>query len=220
MTAPMIGLSQPSTLQPTESLYELIGKRLIDLTIVFLLAPVVLPLLGLILALTWIEGGSPLFVQRRVGRGGREFRCWKVRTMVADADRVLADLLRQDPGAALEWQRHQKLAHDPRVTGLGRRLRRTSLDELPQLWNVVNGTMSLVGPRPFTPEQRMLYSGGQAYFALRPGITGLWQVSQRHTGSFTDRIPLDEEYGRRIGLMVDLAILWRTFAVVLRATGA
>jgi lipopolysaccharide/colanic/teichoic acid biosynthesis glycosyltransferase len=177
---------------------------------------------ALILLATWLEGGSPLYLQARVGRGGALFRCWKVRTMVRGADELLARLVEEDDDIAREWHHHQKLTRDPRITRLGRLLRRSSLDELPQLWNVLNGTMSLVGPRPFTPAQRGLYAGGRgdlAYYDLRPGISGLWQVSRRNAGSFAERVSYDEQYGRSVSLLTDLSILWRTFAVVLRATG-
>jgi lipopolysaccharide/colanic/teichoic acid biosynthesis glycosyltransferase len=142
--------------------------------------------------------------------------------MVRGADELLARLVEEDDHIAREWLHHQKLTRDPRVTRLGRILRRSSLDELPQLWNVLNGTMSLVGPRPFTPDQRALYAGGRgdlAYYGLRPGISGFWQVSRRNAGSFAERVSFDEQYGRSVSLLTDLSILWRTFAVVLRATG-
>ena len=192
-----------------------------DICLVVLALPVVLPVLALMLLATWVQGGKPLYRQRRVGLGGQEFLCWKVRTMVQDADRVLADLIARDPLIAEEWRTNQKLARDPRITRLGRFLRRTSLDELPQLWNVLNGTMSLIGPRPFTPDQRALYANGcdSAYYYLRPGLSGLWQVSRRSAGSFADRVHYDDLYCQQMGLAFDASILWRTFMVVLRATG-
>ena len=142
--------------------------------------------------------------------------------MVPDADAALAQVLALDRGKAQEWARHQKLTDDPRVTRLGRFLRRTSLDEVPQLWNVMRGQMSLVGPRPFTPEQAGLYGsglGGEAYYALRPGITGLWQVTRRNRGSFAERAEYDRRYAAGLSLGSDLSILSRTFGVVFRATG-
>lgn len=222
MTVPFSDFSQASAVHSASSAYRHFGKRALDLLAVLLIAPVAVPLVGLILLLTWAEGGKPLYAQRRVGRGGRTFICWKVRTMVAGADEILERLIVEDAALASEWQRNQKLAQDPRVTRLGRFLRRTSLDELPQLWNVLTGTMSLVGPRPFTPEQRELYAGGSsevAYYGLRPGISGLWQIGRRNAGSFSERVTFDEAYGRSLSLGTDLAVLWRTVAVVLRATG-
>ncbi len=221
LTVPMTDFSAAEPVRAAGNAYLTFGKRATDIAVVVLTAPIVLPLLALILLLTWAEGGKPLYVQRRIGRGGREFRCWKVRTMVQNADQVLADLIARDSAVAQEWAENQKLVNDPRITRFGRFLRRSSLDELPQLWNVLNGTMSLIGPRPFTPDQTALYGGGRetAYYRLRPGISGLWQVSRRNAGTFSERIAYDEEYGRQPSLTGDLAIIWRTFAVVLKATG-
>lgn len=221
MFMPLPTFDQSAPGQPADSLYSTGGKRLIDLALVVVALPVVVPLIILILLVTWAEGGKPIYRQRRVGLGGQEFSCWKVRTMVQNADRVLADLVARDPEIAAEWHRNQKLARDPRITRLGRFLRRTSLDELPQLLNVLGGSMSLIGPRPFTPDQKPLYADGRdsSYYRLRPGLSGLWQVSRRSAGSFADRVHYDELYGQQVSLSVDLTILWRTFAVVLRATG-
>ncbi len=161
MTVPFPDFSDVTPVRSARGAYSATGKRAIDLALVLLSAPVVLPFLALVLMVTWVEGGRPLYVQRRIGLGGREFRCWKVRTMVQNAAQVLDDLVRNDPFIAREWELNQKLAKDPRITWLGRFLRKTSLDELPQLWNVLNGTMALIGPRPFTPDQVPLYAGGR-----------------------------------------------------------
>lgn len=221
MTMPLPAFDDATLFRPVGNFYATTGKRLLDLALVILAMPVVVPLLALVLAATWADGGRPIFRQRRVGLAGQEFICWKVRTMVPDADRALAELIARDPEAAAEWQRNQKLASDPRITRLGRFLRRTSLDELPQLLNVLNGTMSLIGPRPFTPEQRVIYAegGDSAYYHLRPGLSGLWQVSRRNAGGFADRVHFDELYSRQLSLATDAGILWRTFSVVMRATG-
>lgn len=221
MTVPYSDFSVSHPVRPSTSLYRTFGKRCLDLLLVLLAAPVAVPLIALILLATWSEGGKPLYVQLRIGRGGQLFRCWKVRTMVQNADGVLAQLIGRDPAIAQEWHLNQKLSRDPRITRLGRFLRRTSLDELPQLWNVLNGTMSLVGPRPFTPEQQGLYAGGRAaaYYSLRPGLSGLWQVSRRSSGSFSERSAYDDEYSHQISLWRDVMILWRTVSVVVRATG-
>lgn len=203
-------------------LYAAFGKRVLDVALILLMAPVVVPVMAVILLVTMVQGGRPLYVQERLGRDGRRFRCWKVRTMVHDVDAELRRILDRDPGLAAEWAAHQKLSRDPRITRFGHILRRSSLDELPQLWNVLRGDMSLVGPRPFLPEQAPLYAGGNrdaAYFRLRPGLTGLWQVSRRNAGTFAERAEYDAEYGRDVSLMRDLAILARTVGVVLRATG-
>ncbi|MGB3148048.1 MAG: sugar transferase [Paracoccaceae bacterium] len=226
MTAPVIVANPCLAASPVGGFYRRHGKRLFDLIFVAAIAPVVLPLLVLILLLTWVLGRkaglSPLFSQYRVGRGGKVFRCWKVRTMVAGADQLLADLIARCPETAKEWRERQKLANDPRITGFGRFLRRTSLDELPQLWNVLNGTMSLIGPRPFLPNQRALYSTGQTapYYSLLPGLSGPWQISGRDVSSFSDRRHFDDAYAASLGARSDLRILLRTFVVVLRGTGS
>lgn len=213
----------PSTRWPSNpSLYSRIGKRLLDLAILLVLAPVVILTLAVILGITALDGGRPLYVQDRVGVGGRRFRCWKVRSMVPDADAALATILAGDEALAAEWARDQKLARDPRITRFGRLLRRTSLDELPQLWNVLTGDMSLVGPRPFLPDQASLYRNGSqdvAYYRVRPGITGLWQVSRRNEGSFAERADYDGRYAQTLSLRTDIGILLATVRVVLRATG-
>jgi exopolysaccharide production protein ExoY len=221
VTIPYADFSAPVRVRAGRTVYETVGKRCFDIFFVLFSLPVVLPLLLVIAAATWVEGGRPFYVQRRIGHGGRMFRFWKIRTMVQDADAALARLIAADPVAAAEWAANQKLVRDPRITRLGRFLRRTSLDELPQVWNVLNGTMSLVGPRPFTPDQLALYpaDGASAYYRLRPGLSGLWQISRRNAGSFVERVHYDEDYGMRLGLLLDLKIIWRTFSVMLRATG-
>ncbi|WP_284165262.1 sugar transferase [Frigidibacter sp. SD6-1] len=221
MTVPYADFSAPLQVRAGRTFYETAGKRCFDIFFVVLSLPVVLPVLLLIAALIWVEGGRPFYMQERVGHGGRTFRFWKIRTMVLDADAALARLIAEDPAAAAEWAANQKLARDPRITRLGRFLRQTSLDELPQIWNVLNGTMSLVGPRPFTPDQRALYpaDSASAYYRLRPGLSGLWQISRRNAGSFVERVHYDEDYGMRVSLMLDLRIIWRTFWVMMRATG-
>ncbi len=213
-TFPLEGMSQGS--------YATFGKRALDLSLLVLMAPVILPVMIVLLILAALPGGRPLYSQKRVGQNGSVFRCWKFRSMVPDADALLEKLLRDDPSLAAEWTTKQKLARDPRVTWLGSFLRRTSLDELPQLWNVLNGTMSLVGPRPFMPEQKRLYQTGAvdaAYYKMRPGLTGLWQISARSQGTFAERAGHDSEYWRGMSLWTDLWILTRTVLVVLRGTG-
>jgi exopolysaccharide production protein ExoY len=138
--------------------------------------------------------------------------------MVDDAEAKLEDHLAADSSARHEWDTTQKLKADPRITSFGRFLRRSSLDELPQLWNVLKGDMSLVGPRPMMPEQAPLYSG-EAYYTLRPGITGLWQVSERNATAFADRAHYDARYEQDLSLVNDLRILMATVRVVLRGTG-
>lgn len=201
------------------SLYSDWLKRPFDVLAVIAAAPFLAPLVALLALLARLDGGPSFYGQARVGRGGRRFTCWKIRTMVVGADARLAALLAADPAAAEEWGRCQKLCRDPRVSRIGRLLRATSLDELPQLWNVLTGEMSLVGPRPMMLEQQPLYAGA-AYYRLRPGITGFWQVSERHEGAFADRAAHDARYAKAVSLRTDLAVLWRTVAVVLRGAGA
>jgi lipopolysaccharide/colanic/teichoic acid biosynthesis glycosyltransferase len=198
--------------------YRHVFKRLLDITLIVIAIPVVVPLVGFLALLVALNGGRPFYSQPRIGQGGRIYRIWKLRTMVHDADNALDACLDADPALRAEWETTQKLREDPRITPLGRILRKTSLDELPQLWNVLRGEMSLVGPRPMMPDQQKLYEGS-AYYRLRPGITGIWQVSQRNDGSFADRVMYDEEYDRTLSLATDLRLLAATVRVVLRGTG-
>ncbi|WP_096787999.1 sugar transferase [Rhodobacter sp. CZR27] len=193
-------------------------KRLLDILLILAALPVVLPLVLILAVLVARDGGSPFYLQERIGRNGRIYRIWKLRTMVHDAEAALEQYLARNPAARAEWDLTQKLKRDPRVTRVGRFLRIYSLDELPQLWNVLKGDMSLVGPRPMMPCQRILYPGS-AYFALRPGITGYWQVRQRNLSSFADRAWHDTQYHRDLSLWTDLKLLLSTVRVVMRATG-
>lgn len=182
------------------------------------------PLLLAISALLACERGPVLFTQIRVGRGRRRFRCFKFRTMRPDAEACLAELLATDPAARAEWHVHQKLRDDPRVTRLGRFLRKTSLDELPQLFNVLGGDMSLVGPRPIIAPEIAGYPGDRAYYEnpdfiyytrCTPGITGLWQVSGRSGATHDERVRLDRWYARNWSFWLDLMIMFKTIRVVL-----
>lgn len=180
------------------------------------------PLLLTIAWLIWRADGNPvLFGHFRVGRDGRLFKCLKFRTMRLDADRILHDLLENDPALRQEWLRDQKLRHDPRVTGIGEFLRRTSLDELPQLLNVVRGDMSLVGPRPITMSELVKYGPSRwHYLNVQPGITGLWQVSGRNNTTYEERVALDRHYVEHRSTLMDLKILLKTVYVVIRRDGA
>lgn len=199
-------------------LYSRAGKRLLDCLFVLAALPVALPLIALLALLVKKDGGRPFYVQERLGLDGRKFRLLKLRTMIHDADRVLEGYLAANPAARQEWDLKQKLHQDPRITRFGHILRKTSLDELPQLLNVLLGDMSLVGPRPMMPEQASLYPG-QDYYRLRPGITGPWQVSDRNESSFAARASFDSSYFEKLSLFGDLSLLVRTVAVVLRGTG-
>lgn len=217
-TGPAIASSAPSASLAGGGAYRRGAKRLLDLLLVVMLALPVLAVLLPLVALVMLDGHSPFFVQERLGRGGRVFRMVKLRTMVPDAERVLADTLSADPAARAEWERHQKLRRDPRITPVGALLRRTSLDELPQLANVALGHMSMVGPRPMMPCQRSLYPGTE-YFEMRPGVTGFWQVSARNASSFAERAAFDRRYHAELSLGTDLRVMWQTVGVVANATG-
>lgn len=200
-------------------LYGGVFKRCFDLLLVLSVLPVLAILLGAVSILIAREGGPVFYRQQRIGRGGVVFTILKFRTMVVNAEDELEEYLARNPLARAEWNKHQKLKDDPRVTRVGRFLRRSSMDELPQLFNVLKGDMSLVGPRPMMVEQAPLYPG-QAYYQLRPGITGPWQVSDRHESSFADRARFDADYARSLSFGLDLRLLVRTVGVVLKCGGA
>jgi exopolysaccharide production protein ExoY len=180
------------------------------------------PLLLLVAFLIWRRDGAPiLFAHYRVGLDGKMFRCMKFRTMLRDSEPLLAALLASSPQARAEWQRDQKLEKDPRVTAVGNFLRRTSLDELPQLINVLRGEMSLVGPRPITVGELTRYGRVRwHYLSVRPGITGLWQVSGRNNTSYAERVAFDKHYVEKRSAWLDARILMKTVHVVLARDGA
>ncbi|MEM6385426.1 MAG: sugar transferase [Pseudomonadota bacterium] len=193
-------------------------KRALDFVLVFATLPFLIPFFLIIGALVALDGHSPFFRQERVGQNGKRFYMWKFRTMVPDAEAYLQEYLAENPQASAEWDEKQKLSHDPRITKIGRILRRTSVDELPQLLNVLTGDMSLVWPRPMMPSQQALYPG-HAYYRLRPGLTGSWQVSERHTSSFAERATYDDSYESQLTFATDVSILAKTVGVVFRCTG-
>ena len=207
-----------TTREVSQAVYRYGIKRFIDIAAIVVTAPFVLPILMFIGALVASDGHSPFFRQERIGINGKTFRIWKFRTMVPNAEILLEKHLASDPAAKAEWENKQKLTDDPRCTTVGRILRRTSLDELPQLLNVLLGEMSLVGPRPMMPNQQPLYCD-RAYFRLRPGMTGSWQVSVRNESTFAERADFDDQYDGSLGFITDLTILAKTFGVVLRGTG-
>ncbi len=196
-------------------------KMLFDQFVAVLLLVVLSPLFLALALLIRADGGPALFGHRRIGENGRSFRCFKFRSMVTDADVVLQQVLKTDPQANLEWRATHKLYNDPRITPIGRVLRRTSLDELPQLLNVVRGEMSLVGPRPIIDAEVPRYGRDISYyFEAKPGITGLWQVSGRSNTTYEHRVRLDVWYVRNWSLWHDIAILMKTLPAVLTKNGA
>ena len=201
------------------SFYRNGGKRALETLLVILSVPFFLPIMLLCAIALWIEGGNPFYSQDRLGKEGKRFSIFKLRTMVRDADDVLEKYLSRDPEMRREWDEKQKLIHDPRVTRVGALLRSTSIDELPQLWNVLTGEMSLIGPRPMMPEQLPLYGNPEHYFALRPSITGLWQISARNEDRFSFRNGVDATYNQSMSVAGDIGIIFKTVGVMLRRTG-
>lgn len=200
--------------------YDAYAKRVLDLILAVMLLPLLLPVITALAMVVRRDGGPAFYGHVRVGRNGQSFRCWKVRTMVVNADERLRELLESDPEVAAIWQREFKLDKDPRITAFGRFLRKSSLDELPQLWNVFVGEMSFVGPRPVIAAEIEKYGSDRtSYYSCVPGITGLWQVSGRNDLSYDERVQLDVQYSRRKSFLMDTKILLMTVNSVIRGTG-
>jgi lipopolysaccharide/colanic/teichoic acid biosynthesis glycosyltransferase len=196
--------------------------RVLDVTLALVALLFILPLMAVIAIAIFAQDGGPiLFSHRRIGRGGKPFYCWKFRSMAVDAEGRLADLLARDPAARMEWALDHKLRSDPRVTPLGTFLRRSSLDELPQLFNVLQGTMSLVGPRPIVDAEISRYGKRfQHYCSVKPGITGLWQISGRNDVSYRTRIALDCLYAKSQSPALYIWIVVVTIPAVLSRKGS
>jgi len=193
-------------------------NKALALSLLVALAPVLLVIAFII----WRTDGAPIFFGHyRVGRNGKLFRCLKFRTMARNSKELLEELLENDPVARMEWERDYKLTSDPRITTIGAFLRRTSLDELPQLINVLRGEMVFVGPRPITYKELQRYGAVRwHYLSVPPGITGLWQVSGRNNLTYPERIEFDRQYVERRSLWLDVKILLRTVKVVFARDGA
>ncbi len=198
------------------------AKRIVDILLIILSLPVTLPILGVLSLVVLLSTPGPIFYShRRIGRNGAFFSMWKFRTMCENSAEVLDDYLTRHPQARAEWSQTHKLRYDPRVTGIGRFLRRYSLDELPQLWNVVAGKMTLVGPRPIVAAEVEKYGDGFRYYRrVKPGLTGLWQVSGRSQLTYPERVQLDCDYVERWSMRRDFLILLRTFLSVVNQDGA
>jgi lipopolysaccharide/colanic/teichoic acid biosynthesis glycosyltransferase len=206
--------------RPRSGIYAAFGKRVCDLVFAFALLPILVPVIAILWGLTRLDGGPGFFGHKRVGKDRRQFSCWKIRTMVPDAEAKLKQYLSENPDAMAQWQRDFKLDNDPRITRLGNFLRKTSLDELPQIWNVIRGEMSFVGPRPVVQDELLRYGESEKYYlSVRPGITGLWQVSGRNDISYADRVRMDRIYASRYSMLQDTKIIAKTATVVLFPTG-
>ncbi|MBN2536722.1 undecaprenyl-phosphate galactose phosphotransferase WbaP [candidate division WOR-3 bacterium] len=205
-------------LRPT----NVFSKRIVELVLCTTIQVLLLPLTGLVALLVKVSSPGPvLFRQPRIGRNRELFNCLKFRTMRVDAESRLQELLARNPSVREEWEKYARMTNDPRVTTIGRFLRRFSLDELPQFWNVLRGEMSLIGPRPYLPrESGQIGDYLDTIVRVRPGMTGLWQVSGRSALPFRERLVLDEFYIRNWSLWMDFSILLRTFWVVLSGRGA
>jgi len=203
---------------PSRDLFVLRINQAVALLLLLMISPVMLVITFLI----WRRDGAPvLFAHYRVGQDGKLFRCMKFRTMLRNSEQVLSELLATDERAREEWARDQKLTNDPRITGVGHFLRKSSLDELPQLLNVLRGEMSLVGPRPVTVGELTRYGKVRwHYLSVRPGITGLWQVSGRNNTTYDERVALDRRYVEQKSLWMDVGILFKTVKVVVAREGA
>jgi len=197
-------------------------KRTLDIVLVILASPVLVPLfLAVAAAVRFSSPGPVLFSHRRIRKHGEFFSMWKFRTMCVDSAQVLEDYLEANPDARKEWRENHKLKRDPRVTRVGAFLRRMSLDELPQFWNVLAGTMSLVGPRPIVAAEVEKYGDNfDEYCKVKPGLTGLWQVSGRNEVSYEERVRLDCKYVHSWSLLADAKIMSRTLSSVVNQDGA
>lgn len=207
---------------PSNQFRYRVVKRCLDIVLIVLTAPVLLLVLGIVAVLVMLSSPGPIFYShRRIRRNGAFFSMWKFRTMCVNSAEVLEDYLANHPEARSEWNRTHKLRHDPRITPIGAFLRRYSLDELPQFWNVIVGHMTLVGPRPIVAAEVEKYAESfECYCRVKPGLTGLWQVSGRSELSYPERVALDCEYVNRWSLRRDLRILRKTFRAVLKKDGA
>lgn len=212
--------ADPVATAPRRSIVE--PKRLFDIHVAVAALIVLAPLLATVALVLFCAQGRPIVIRhRRIGRGGATFPCFKFRTMVRNADDVLKRVLAEDPAALEEWQVNRKLRRDPRITAFGRVLRETSIDEIPQLFNVLRGHMSLVGPRPIVADEVEIYGPKiNHYYKVRPGVTGAWQVGGRSDVGFGQRVELDVAYVLSRSFRADLHILFRTVPAVLGRKGS
>ena len=217
-----VGVIPSEAASPARHFSYRVVKRLLDVFLVVLFSPLLLLFFGIIAAAIRIDSQGPVFFShRRIRRSGEFFSMWKFRTMCVNSNEVLEQHLNANPDARAEWRQSHKLKYDPRVTRVGQFLRRTSLDELPQLWNVMTGSMSLVGPRPIVAAEVEKYGDFFAdYCLVKPGITGLWQISGRSNVTYPERVQLDRSYAHNWSLSGDVKILAKTFTSVMDQDGA
>ena len=201
---------------------NLLIKRLIDILLIVIFSPILIPVFLILMILTKITSRGPIFYgHKRVGKNGKEFKCWKFRSMCIDADKKLADILANNPQMRAEWEKERKFTNDPRITKFGKFLRKTSLDELPQLINILIGQMSFVGPRPVTEPELVKYGEYRDYvLSVTPGLSGMWQTSGRSDTEYEERIALDLYYIQNWSIWLDIWILIKTVYVVLKGRGA
>ena len=217
--AGIIGFSSTHNLTFKSNLFI---KRFIDIFLIVLASPLLIPVFIILMFLTKVTSKGPVFYgHRRVGKNGKEFKCWKFRSMCIDADKKLEEILANNPEMRLEWEKERKFQNDPRVTKFGKFLRKTSLDELPQLFNILVGQMSFVGPRPVTESELEKYGESKDYvLSVTPGLSGMWQTSGRSDTEYEERIALDTSYIQNWSIWLDIWILIKTVYVVLKGRGA
>ncbi|HSW87474.1 MAG TPA: sugar transferase [Rhabdochlamydiaceae bacterium] len=198
------------------------SKRVFDIVFSLFALLLISPLLILIsIAIKLTSPGPVFYFSERLGKDEKIIRCLKFRTMCLDADSKLAQLLQTNPKLRLEWKKYSKLKNDPRIIGIGKLLRKTSLDELPQFWNVLRGDLSVVGPRPFTNQEIKKYrTKKEKILSIRPGITGIWQTSGRNLLTFEERLNLDEAYLEQQSFILDLKLIWKTILIMFFPKGA
>jgi Undecaprenyl-phosphate galactose phosphotransferase WbaP len=215
----ILGFASTHNLTKTGNLFI---KRLIDLFMVIIVSPIILVITAIIaLIIKCTTKGPAFYGHNRIGKNGKLLKTWKFRTMVADADKRLQEILDSNPDARREWEENQKLENDPRITPFGKFLRKTSMDELPQLWNIFLGQMSFVGPRPVTESEINKYGNKAKYIlSVKPGLSGMWQISGRSATGYEERIMLDSYYIQNWSIWLDIWIIIKTIGVVIKGRGA
>ena len=201
---------------------NLLTKRIIDILIIMFFSPIWIPLMLILAILTKITSKGPIFYgHKRIGKNHKEIKCWKFRSMCINSQEILEQILKTDPVRRAEWEKDRKFLNDPRVTKFGKFLRKTSLDELPQIFNILKGDMSLVGPRPVTEPELVKYGKYQDYvLSVLPGLSGMWQISGRSDTGYEERISFDSYYIQNWSIWLDMWILLKTVWVVLSGKGA